>query len=48
MKDEAGKIIRDQIMQSLLNLIKDINLHFEGNGRLLIALTRGMTILHWH
>lgn len=44
MKDEAGKVGRDQIMESLLNLTKDINLHFEGNGGPLIVLTREMTL----
>lgn len=32
MRDEAGEVGKDPILQSLLNLIKDINLHFEGNG----------------
>lgn len=31
MKDGAGKVGGDQIMQSLLNLIKDNHLHFEGH-----------------
>ena len=44
MKDEAGKVGRDQIMESLLNLTKDINLHLEGNGGPLIVLTRKMTL----
>lgn len=30
IKDGAGKASRVQIMQSLLNLIKDNHLHFEG------------------
>ena len=44
MKDEAGKVGRDQITESLLNLIKDTNLHFEGTGGPLIVLTRKMTL----
>lgn len=32
MRDEAGRVGRDPVLQSLLNLVKDINLHFQGNG----------------
>lgn len=32
MRDEARKVGRDPIMHGLLNLMKDINLHFEGSG----------------
>lgn len=32
MRDGAGKVGRKQIVHSLLNLSKDINLHLEGSG----------------
>lgn len=41
MRNENPKVGRDQIMQSLLNLIKDITLHCEGSGGPLNCFKQG-------